>query len=518
MNKLRFLSTAIVGIACLGWPSIASAQGTGVPPCATGSANCHFVGAGAPAQFTTSALAADELAFKSLATGMCTFHYTGTKAGKIIDNRDSLGRITPESGNVWAVWIASEDGATCAASVGGTNVTDIWVGVAVDSVVAVRAFFATEPGGVSGVPGTALQIVTGISPANLISPASLWADADADVALPAVVASAIGTDPTGSADVHVNVALTDLRPEDALFAVNRALQNLNTTNYAELGYKGPTGNIGFPIFSSQSTATATPIRFKLSGNDPISGDPVRSFSTMPVGAAPLVFVYNNAGTFDANAQNLSTGINGLGSPGGPYNLAHLFDGTTACSTSNPAFGGTGTQNINLVLRDPVSGAMNVADFNLFRTVGNNTDSQETGVVNPARAPYNPLKLACAGGGGMRLRTIGNDETVSTIKNAANTLGYMFFSFGNAASLSGAGYQYLTLDGADPLGLPGTTNQQLPNCSGASCPSSLWTAGVSYPSLRNGQYKAWSMYRWLVDPGTSSDSLGPQALAQVAGSR
>lgn len=511
MKKLDSLFTAI---AWLGMTTIAYGQGTGSPACATGPANCHFVGAGAPAQFTTAALAADELAFNNLTAGNCTFHYTGSQAVNIIDNRDTAGRIVPENGNLWVVWVAEQDGPSCAESVGGTNVTDVWVGARVDSSVGIRAFFATEPGGTSGIPGAQVQVVSGIAPANLISPSSLWTDGNPDVALPSSVSNAIGTDPTGSSNVHINVALTDLRPEDALFAASRAMAPLNATNYAGLGYKGPTNNIGFPIHSSQSTATANPVRFKLSGNDPISGDPVRSFATVPVGAAPLMFVYNNGGTFDGNAANLSTGINGLGSPGGPYSLAHLFDGTSACSTSNPAFGGTGTQNINLVLRDPISGPMNVAEFNLFRTVGNLSDSQETGVINPVRSPYNPLKLACVAGGS-RLRVIGNDEAVNTIKNTSNTLGYMFFSFSNAAAISGAGFQYLTVDGVDPLTLLGTTSQQLPNCVGTSCPSSLWASGLSYPTLRNGEYKAWSMYRWIVDSSTSSDSLGPQALAQAA---
>jgi hypothetical protein len=478
--------------------------------------NAHFVGAGTPTQFITSALAADQLAFTNLTgnntNGTCTFHYTGAKAGNVIDTRDPLGRINPENGNLWVIWVATQDGANCASSVGGTNVTDIWVDVSVESVVGVRSFLATQA---SGTAGAQVQVVTGVTAGNLVSPASLWADGNLDVALPATVASAIGTDPTGASNLHFNVALTDLRPEDALFATNRATAALNTANYAGLGYQGPTGNIGFPIKSSQSTLVATPIKFKLSGNDPISGQPVRSFSTVPVGAAPIVFIYNNGGTYDANAANLTTGVNGVGTAAGPYNVAHLFDGTTSCSTANPAFGGTGTQNVNLVLRDPISGPMNVTEFSVFRTVGNNTDSQETGVVNPTRSPYNPLNLPCAGGGGSRLRAIGNDETINVVKAAAHTLAYTLFSFGNASALTGASYQYLTVDGVDPLAFPSTTNQQLPSCSGTNCTSTLWPAGVSYPNLRNGKYKAWTMYRWLVDPSTSSDTLGPQALAQEA---
>ncbi len=513
MTKLESFFAVLMAGACV---AMAPASLAGTPACASGSASCHFVGAGSPTQYATSALAADQLAFTNLTgsntNGACTFHYTGANAANIIDNRDSLGRITPENGNLWVVWVAAQDGASCASSVGGTNVTDVWADVSVDSVVGVRSFLATEPDGISGAQ---LQVVTGITAGNLISPASVWADGNPDVALPASVSSAIGTDPTGSSDVHVNVGLTDFRPEDALFATNRALATLNTTTYAGLGYQGPTKDIGFPIKSSQSSATATPIKFALSGNDPISGMQVRAFSTAPIGAAPVVFVYNNGGSFDPNAANLITGVNGLGTAGGPYDLARLFDGTSACSTANPAFGGTGTQSISLVLPAPISGTMNITEFSLFRTKGNVTDSQEVGVVNPIRPPDNPLKLACAGGGGSRIRAIGSAEVISTVENNAHTLGYALFSFGGSANLAGSTFQYLTLDGVDPIALPATTNQQLPNCTGTSCPSTLWTGGLSYPNLRNGTYKVWTMYRWLVDPGTSGDSLGPQALAQAA---
>jgi hypothetical protein len=114
-----------------------------------------------------------------------------------------------------------------------------------------------------------------------------------------------------------------------------------------------------------------------------------------------------------------------------------------------------------------------------------------------------------------LRVIGNDEAVNTIKNNSNDLGYIEFSFSNAANLGGTGFQYLTVDGVDPLAIPGTLSQQLPNCVGTACPSSLWTSSLSFPNLRNGQYKAWSMYRWIVDPTTVGDVLGPQVLAQAA---
>jgi hypothetical protein len=132
MTKLETVFAVLVAGACV---AMAPASQAGTPACASGSANCHFVGAGSPTQYTTSALAADQIAFTNLTgsntNGSCTFHYTGASAGNILDNRDPLGRIPSENGNLWVVWVAAQDGASCASSLGGTNVTDIWADISV---------------------------------------------------------------------------------------------------------------------------------------------------------------------------------------------------------------------------------------------------------------------------------------------------------------------------------------------------------------------------------------------------
>jgi hypothetical protein len=479
-----------------------------VVPAASAAVNVHVVGAGSSAQYTVSAIAADQLAVNNAPSGQCPYHYTASNSGNMIDNRDKLGRITPELGNLWVVWLAA-----CSDTTGATNVTDIWLDLSVDSTVGVRGFLASQP---DASHGAYIQVVTPPpAPGNKVSPSSLWPDNKADVALPAAVYNVIGTNAAGTGDVQVNVGLTDIRPEDALFATTRSIAALNTTTYAGLGYVGPTTNIGAPILTAQGTGTsATPIKFKLTGNDPISLKPVRAFTTIPIGAAPIVFVYNNGGAFDPNAVNLVSGVKGDGTAGtaGHYLLANLFDGTTACSTGNAALGGGGSQSINLILREPLSGTMNTTEFSVFRTTGNTKDSQEVGVINPTRSPYNPLNLACAGGGGSRQRAIGTGEVVSAVQGHAHTLGYIFYGFANVAKLSGASFQYLLVDGVDPIALPGTTNQQLPSCTTTNCPATLWSGNLSFPNLRNGTYKAWSIYRWLVDT-SNDDPLGPAALAQ-----
>jgi len=484
----------------------------------------HVVGAAASSQFLTAALGADQLAFNDITAGntngTCTFHWSFKNGANLLDNRAG-GLINPEVGNVWIVWVANQDGGTCATSLGNTGITDIWAGESVDSTVAVRTFSAQQLAPSAG-SGALLQVITPTGTgANLITPAALWADGYKDVAaLPAAIASAIGTGTT--TNVHVNAALTDLRPEDALYATARTNSKINKTNYDGLGYTTSNPNIGLAISTSQGTGTsAQPVNFGLAGQaDPLNPSAtVPNYVTIPVGAAPIVFVFNNGNAASYPVDVVSGITPGLHATGQTYPLANLFDGTTACQNTNPAFdafsnGVPTTTNINLVLREPLASAMNVTEFTLFRTFGNLDDSQEKGVTT------NPLNQACAGGGGKRERAISTSEVVTAVQGNPNTLGYIFYSFANASKLAGAEYNYLTIDGVDPLAYPLTAAPQLPVCPVApatTCPSSNWPGGLSYPHLRDGTYKAWSFYRWVTlnDIGNETDPYGPAHLAQAA---
>jgi ABC-type phosphate transport system substrate-binding protein len=516
MTRFKSRFAAVVCSAILAAVPFASAQ------------TAHIVGVGSSAQFLGSMIGISFLAAANLGSGQCQYHWTKKNAINAHDNRDTLGRIVDETNNVGILWEAA-----CSDTTGNTNITDVWLIGQYDSTLGVRLFSAQQrpTSGTTAIPGATVYLTStdgaGTTSDNLVLPNNLWADNKADVAMPANLASYIGTAAPGT--LHVNMGLTDIRPEDALFATTRTKAVLNTTTYAGLGYQGPTAQIGAPIYTAQSGSTSnfTPIGFALSGgSDPIytGGHDVPSYHTYPIGAAPIVFIYNNGGAgFDANVANLKSGVNGLGSAGGPYSLAHLFDGTTSCDTQNAAFGGadaTATP-ITLFLREPLSGTMNTTEFSLFRTTGNTSDSQEKGVINPTRSPYNPLNLACTGNGS-RQRRIGNGQVVSAVNSTANGMGYMFFSFANATTLIGstnanqANYQYFTLDGVDPIGLPNNTlgyntaTQTLPYCGTNLCQASLWSGSVSYPNLRNGTYKAWSIYRWLIYD-TDTDPLGPQGL-------
>lgn len=476
----------------------------------------HVVGAGSSAQFLGTMVAMSQLANNNLAGGQCIYHWTKKSAISAHDNRDSLNRIIDETGNVGIVWDAA-----CSDTTGNTNISDVWLDGQFDSTLGVRLFSAQQK---SGAGSGATVYLTGVSAGtisdNLVNPNGLWADNKSDVNLPGNLLSVFGTSSPGT--YNVNLGLTDIRPEDALAATKRAYSALDTVAYKGLGYVGPTAQIGAPIYTaaSGSTSNFTPIGFGLSGaKDPINtAATVPSYTTYPVGAAPIVFIYNNGGTYKTSLSDLSTGIVGDGTKGtSGFKLAHLFDGSTSCDTNNPAFtgGGDGTATpLTLYLREPLSGTMNTTEFTTFRTTGNTSDSQEVGIINPTRSPYNPLNLNCTGNG-HRERRIGNGQVLSAVNANVNSMGYMFFSFGNATSLIGsnpqANYQYFTLDGVDPLGISGTVNQQLPYCKNSLCQASTyWSGGISFPNLRNGTYKAWSLYRWLIYD-SNTDSLGPKAL-------
>src|SRR5208337_1654450 len=103
-----------------------------------------------------------------------------------------------------------------------------------------------------------------------------------DEALPSDVYTALN----GTA---FNAAMSDIRPEDALFATTRALTALGTvvtgTAFKGLGY-GP-GPIGSLINSEFSTKYAQVVNFAMTGTDPITSEAVPSFLVQNVGRFTL---------------------------------------------------------------------------------------------------------------------------------------------------------------------------------------------------------------------------------------
>jgi ABC-type phosphate transport system substrate-binding protein len=415
--------------------------------------------AGSSAQFGPFAVAAWQLA---RAGNVAAFHYTLKPSAPcpgstcyvwINDSRTVSGHTIPqEPGNLWVVW--------------STN--GIWAYLSVDSTVGVRA--------VAAVPRAKLTMVAQASlPAAAATKFTYWPDGGAnDTAMTTAVYTALN-------NASIMAGNTDIRPEDALYATNRALNTLGYGSVAD-PRSGHSGQflIGNPIKSHFSGAIANPVSFAIGGGaDPMSGTVGPALVTIPIGAAPIVFVASTAtGSTVAAATNITSA-----------NAASLFSGVGNCAAALVT-GATGI--IDPVLREPLSGTMNTTEFTVFRPGSpSGGTSQETGI---SATTDNPLQKAC--GTGFRYRGVGTGDVVNNVIATPNTLGYAFFSYEGTAS--GKTDRYLKLNSID--GISGTySSGALPACpvvNGAfSCPIAN---GKSFPTLRNGTYPAWSIYRIVTD--------------------
>jgi len=493
-------------------------------PAANAAITVHMIGAGSSALYQgTGAAAVNDL---GLAAGT-VHHYTakgtcGTLGIFCANLEDSRVAGQDDSANLWVVYVCPVAGCN------GANATDVWAYLQVDSVVGNRAFFGRAAGCAAPChtaaslsfldPNTQGPNVAGQSQ-NLISQLLLSQGVAAaasgsgctaatntcdDKFLPADVYAAI----SGPAGVAITMAGTDIRPEDAYYATQRALTPRSDNAVGGpgvtdgLGYCGAAFcNVGSEILSSYSVTGATPINFALPGNpDPITSVAVpdsTNFNTIPLGESPILILVNRSNVAQLGAP---TGAGGCAAPAtffycnavdntaalgaqATYGLGNLFGGNTSCDGTDAAFGLSGNVPaggdfpLTVLLREPLSGTMNTVEFSTFRIYGGNghgaagtsvnnsptfnpPTSQEMNVTPTNRAPGNPLGITCAGGGahvGIRHRVIGTGEMVSGtsgaggILNVANSIGYAFFSFGNVKAISNsASYGYLTLDGVDAL--------------------------------------------------------------------
>ena len=464
--------------------------------------------AGSSAMWQTLALGA----FAEAGTG--AGHWTSaSNAVNLTDTR--LTPVNVDPGTIWIVW--------------NSTGTKVWSFNKVDSVVGDRCYFAqphcTVSATAANLSGSGAQQISSV----------LWG---ADTALPASI-SALFT--TGT---PVNVAATDIRPEDAAFAVCRVNSLLGAgTNGGSasdgldgLGYNsvnasgvcpasglGDTSGayLGNPIKSGYpgSTTVANVLSFNIKGSDPISGTTIPAFTVAEVGATPVVFITARQSAL-ADLRNAST-----------QQLQQAFSGTN-CDAS--VFG-LPAAGIGIFLREPLSGTYNTAEATVFRhptvypgaILGLSQDANVDGAVN------NPLagqSGTCVAGTGKRYRAIGTSEEVKSVLNSVANLGldgigYTFFSYGNVSSIANStAYGYITLNNIDPIfasygpqnstgtgydpGQPATAGTlpaaaNLPSSCGAAfpCPESdIWAGGLSFPNLRNGTYPAWSVVR-LVSNGT-----------------
>lgn len=478
----------------------------------------------------------------SYRTGKCP---TGSRAGcghatyggattlNVTDSRPSTP-VVDHGGVMWMVWDNTTADPNC------TTSCNVWAYVKVDSVVGNRCFFAT-PRCVITIPS-----FSG-TPDQKIGPASFW---PAEVDAPATIKALFTT------GQKVNVAASEIRPEDALFAQCRINSTLGGANdgLKGLGYglnapgvcpvfTDPAANkAGTPLVDAYppGTTTANPLAFNISGHDPFTNNAIPAFTTVNLGAEGLIFVTNRqSATGLASVTNVSL-----------HQLQTVFSGSS-CLASDL---GGGTDNINVFIREPLSGTMNGGEYTTFRLPrdssgnyalplggGTMSGSQENGLSSGGIGITPVVNLPC-GAGGARYQAVGNGSEENFIQNSHNTadvavaqdgIGYFYYSYGNGKQLAhSANYGYLQIDGVDPLWSvynstydPGeVANGELPNSSTdlpASCASAfpcsetvIWKGKESYPNIRSGQYRQWIMVRLIGSTG-SAQLTAAQALVTSA---
>ena len=504
----------------------------------TANAQLQFVGVGSSAMFNTVSAAAFTDLCSSRSGSAC--HHWSAKGKNSADNQnwaqgvDSRNSSIPvEAGNFFVAWDSN------------SSPIKIWSYLSVDTIVGQRLFFA--------VPRATQQIDSGALSAagqNLVPPAILLNrqtstdQPDETTGIPSAVLSAVQTSFTA--------AISDVRPEDAKFEVNRILAAFSASGTG-LGYGNPANAtcfqppdswtvsniLGCPIYGTWG-GRSVPVQYSLTGTDPFTGSAAWKYKTIEVGAEPIIFVYN------------ASNANGLGVLGADGNVAfknlnritaaEVFNGTLGRGQDLDASLTLALQGISSnppvfpILREPLSGTMTTTEFNVFRTIEMQKDvpnsaSQETGVNLGNSCALNsncPDPLYLPGpGSSIRYRAIGTGAEISGVSNVggvkhiADSIGYAFFSFGNVNPIGGAAGvgRYVTLDGVDPINAAygtyvsdGVTYApgQLSLCS-APC---VLAGGTSLPNVRNGSYGAWSIIRAVTD-ATGVNATNTQALVTAA---
>jgi hypothetical protein len=462
-----------------------------------------FNGAGSSALFLELGEAASASSTATPAgLGLTCIWTAKSGASTGLSANDSVSGV--ENGQSWIAWNPGTAGnnSTC----GTTNSsTTVYAYLQTDSVVGNRLLFN---GG---------TVTLGSSAGNT-----------ADL-IYSTTGTTIGTEtatlPTGVSGLFsshaLNVAGTDIRPEDALFATVRAhttggLAVVTGSQYLGLGYPYATSGSASTIDSYYSSSTFNVTSFSLPS----------SYNVYTVGAAPVVFAVidtNNTGVgFGANngtnfkITDINSGV-----------LANFLDGSYS-RTQDVSGLTTGSEPVTVLIREPLSGTYNTVEYNIANTLENQTSqdvglNQRLGQKNIAGGAVftNPLNIATASGGARR-RVIGTGEALNALFDtgslssypSGSVLGYAFWSVGNFKNAyhtyswnpsSGGGAHYLTVDAVDPL-QTNYTNGEIPTAANGLL------GNINFQNVIDGKYPVWSFLR-LVSVGSSTGASNLATTAQ-----
>jgi len=422
-----------------------------------------------------------------------------TTSSKTVEQpKDSrVGGGTLEQTTAWIAWSAA--GGSCAAPGSGSV---IYTYMNADSTIGNRCFFA-KPRCTISVSGT-----YPIAGSNQLPGFT-------DTSLP----SAIGTVVNGAS---VNVAASDIRPEDAKFATLRALTPCGNpvvtgSQYLGLGYQTGTTGVGTAIQGSthQTNGSGSSFNifdFNLMGSDPITGDSLPgAFTVTQVGAVPVVVVVNpsnESGFGSLLVSNIDRAT-----------LSGYLDGTLGRTSDIVAQAYAASANGAVVyIREPVSGTYNTMEYAIPNSQSNKS-SQEIGLAaiaannagqsfpamhcqngvtgglwDPAQNPLNENNALARGTGSSasgRWRAIGTGNELKAVQATPDSIGYSFWSAANFAAATATNDKYLTVDGVDPIqetwtdGLVPTSGNEL-------------LGNVTMSHVKDGSYPIWSIVRMVSD--------------------
>lgn len=477
----------VLTIAVLAFASVSKAQNPVV----------QFLGGGSSALFMELGQAA-----QSATTTSTPCVWTQDRDPNILARDD---RFDPnpqdEQGNIWVTWSPGSTGTCAAPSGAGIN---IYAYMSLDSVAGTRCYYEVDA---SLTPGCThiMQIAAGTPGANLLCSPSTCTSFGPDTPIPQVIITALHTK-------HFFVAATDIRPEDAKFAVLRMLTPCGTPFYRQpfdlglrqvygLGYQTDSNGKGMPVLSYFSPASRNVLSFNIDGDDPVTQEPVPSYTIIPLGAKPIVVVVSPAGGTGIGA---ATDING-------FTLTLFLQGVLGRSTD--LLGPTTTNPVTALIPEPLSGAYNVMEYSIPNTSQFHS-SQDGDNCSFNQYYSNPMNLQSNNGQylGYRKRFVGTEEVIPILQNATtDSLGYFFWSAGNATNFTAANGKYLKVNGVDPI-QDSYTNGVLPNAANGNL------GNVTFKWMNMGDYPIWSVLRLVTTTpppaGVTNLVAGLQALNLV----